>query len=172
MVFLAALFPLNPLLSSRYDPLIMCFFPLYFLLYSSFIFWKVDGKNPSPFFSICRFLMLLFLLCWPAPETTLQNRCLALTPEIPLPSVPCPFWFLYHLLFTVICTKLACFLSLSVVILIIQNTILHSFLPSQLWIYLPPSWHEPSDNFLQQPAFFSTVIGRKGSPLVLFSLPV
>lgn len=57
------LFPLNPLLSSRYDPFIMCFFSLYFFLYSSLIFWKVDGKHQPPFFSLQRYLMLLFLLC-------------------------------------------------------------------------------------------------------------
>lgn len=62
VVELAALFPLNPLLSSRYDPLIMCSLSLYFLL--SFIFWKVDGKNPSLFSSRWRCLILLFLLCY------------------------------------------------------------------------------------------------------------
>lgn len=91
--------PLNPLLSFRYDPFIICFFSLYFLLYSSFIFCKVDGKH-QPFFSFQRCLMLLFLLCWSAPEITLQSHCLALIPEIPLPSPPCPFWFLYLLLST------------------------------------------------------------------------
>lgn len=95
-----ALFPLNPLLSSRYDPFIICFFSLHFCLYSSFIFWQVNGKHQPPFFSLQRCLMLLFLLCWSAPEITLQRHCLALIPEIPLPSPPCPFWFLYLLLST------------------------------------------------------------------------
>lgn len=43
---------------------------------------------------------------------------------------------------------------------------------STLRLLPPPYCHEPSDNFLQQLAFFATVIGSKVSRVAYFSLPV
>lgn len=166
-MYLAALFPLNPLLSFRYNPLVMSFFPLYFLLY--FIFWRVDGKVPCPFFSLCRCLMLLFSCaqqkgpCRAVAWLWLQRSLFLLHPVLPCfstifsPQSSVLNWlvsFPYLVLFWLYKPHLSLLSSFS--------TLNH----------LLPSHHKPSDHFLQQPAFLSTVTGSNGSLAVLFILPV
>lgn len=94
------------------------FFPLQFIH-----FLEGGWKNPISFLLTSEVPDAAFPLVLTRSRNNPAKPLLGFDFRDPFPSPLCPFWFLYHLLFTVICTKPACFiLSLSGVILIIQTS--------------------------------------------------